>query len=87
MPAPRRSASPRKPGRDQADLDDATAKADARSPRKPPKARKRIAEIRANAMQSVKEVAQATAGELVSAMGGKADDKAISSAVSNLVKG
>jgi F-type H+-transporting ATPase subunit b len=71
----------------KADLDEATAKADAEIAAKAAEGEKAIAEIRANAMESVKEVAQATAGELVSAMGGKADDKAISSAVSNLVKG
>ena len=71
----------------KADLDKATAKADAEIAAKTAEGEKAIAEIRANAMDSVKEVAQATANELVVAMGGKADDKSIVSAVDNRVKG
>lgn len=71
----------------KADLDDATAKADAEIAAKAAEGEKAIAEIRAGAMESVLEVATATAKELVGAMGGKTDDAAIASAVENRVKG
>ncbi|MEQ9258325.1 MAG: F0F1 ATP synthase subunit B' [Roseovarius sp.] len=71
----------------KAELDDATAKADAEIAARAAEGEKAIAEIRTNALESVREVAQATAAELVSAMGGKADEKAIAGAVDSRVKG
>ena len=71
----------------QADLDDATAKADAEIAAKAAEGEKKIAEIRAGALESVEEVAKATAGELVAAMGAKTDDKAIGNAVEARLKG
>jgi len=69
-----------------AELDDATAKADVEIAAKAAEGEKAIAEIRANAMESVKEVAKDTAKALVAAMGGKADAKAITSAVNERLK-
>ena len=46
-----------------------------------------IADIRSNAMASVGEVAKATAKELVAALGGKTDEKAINKAVDAHLKG
>jgi F-type H+-transporting ATPase subunit b len=71
----------------QADLDKAIAKADAEISAKSAESEKAIAEIRAGALESVKEVASETAAEIVAAMGGKADAKAIASAVAARVKG
>src|SRR6056297_442112 len=71
----------------KAELDDATAKADAEIAAKAAEGEKAIAEIRANALESVKDVAKDTAKELVSAMGGKADARSITSAVTARLKG
>ena len=71
----------------QADLDVAIAKADAEISAKAAESEKAISEIRAGALDAVKEVATDTAHEIVSAMGGKADAKAISSAVASRLKG
>ncbi|WP_187430522.1 ATP synthase subunit b' [Roseobacter fucihabitans] len=71
----------------QADLDVAIAKADAEISAKAAESEKAIAEIRAGALDAVKEVATDTAQEIISAMGGKADAKAISSAVETRLKG
>ena len=71
----------------QADLDAATAKADAEIAAKAAESEKAIAEIRAGALESIKEVATETANEIVSAMGGKADDKAVAGAVDTRMKG
>lgn len=71
----------------QADLDAAIAKADAEISAKAAESEKAIAEIRAGALESVKEVAKDTAADIVSAMGGKADAKAIATAVDARVKG
>ena len=65
----------------QAQLDDATAKADAEIAVKAAESEKAIAEIRAGAMEAVKDVAKDTAKEIVSAMGTKADARTITSAV------
>lgn len=65
----------------QADLDKAIAKADAEIAAKAAESEAAIAEIRAGAMESVKEVAVDTAKELVAALGGKADAKAVADAV------
>lgn len=71
----------------QAGLDEATAKADAEIAARAAEGEKKIAEIRANALESVKVVAKDTAREIVAAMGGKADAKAVTSAVSARMKG
>ena len=71
----------------QAQLDDATAKADAEIAVKAAESEKAIAEIRAGAMEAVKDVAKETAKEIVSAMGTKADARTITSAVTARLKG
>ncbi|MEO0370968.1 MAG: F0F1 ATP synthase subunit B' [Pseudomonadota bacterium] len=71
----------------KAELDKATAKADAEIAAKAAEGEAAIAEIKANAMESVKDVAKAVAGELVGAMGSKADAKAITGAVNARMKG
>jgi F-type H+-transporting ATPase subunit b len=71
----------------QAQLNDATAKADAEIAVKAAQSEKAIAEIRAGAMEAVKEVAKDTAKEIVSAMGAKSDARAITSAVTARLKG
>lgn len=71
----------------QAELDDANAKADAEIAAKTAESEKAIAEIRENAIQSVEEVAKATAAEIVAALGAEADKKAIDKAVNDNMKG
>lgn len=71
----------------QADLDIAISKADAEIAAKAVEAEKAISEIRASAMDSVKEVARDTAKEIVAALGGKADAKSITAAVTARLKG
>ncbi|WP_298839808.1 F0F1 ATP synthase subunit B' [uncultured Roseobacter sp.] len=71
----------------QSDLDAAIAKADEQIAARSAESEKAIAEIRAGALDAVKEVAADTAGELVTALGGKADGKAISAAVGARLKG
>ncbi|WP_195821603.1 F0F1 ATP synthase subunit B' [Roseobacter sp. MH60115] len=71
----------------QDDLDAAIAKADAEIAAKSAESEKAIADIRAGAMEAVKDVATETAQEIVSAMGGKADAKAITAAVDARLKG
>ena len=71
----------------QKDLDAAMAAADAQIGAKAAESEKRIAEIRAGAMDAVGEVARDTAGALVSALGGQADAAAIDAAVSARLKG
>ncbi|WP_420012791.1 F0F1 ATP synthase subunit B' [Tateyamaria sp.] len=71
----------------QADLDVAIAKADAEIAAKAAESEKAIAEIRAGAMEAVAEVAKDTAKEIVAVMGGKADAKSITSAVTARMKG
>lgn len=71
----------------QADLDDAIAKADAEIAAKTAESEAAIAEIRAGALDSVKEVAKDTAEAIVAAMGGKADSNAVSDAVNAQMKG
>lgn len=71
----------------KADLDVAIAKADAQITAKSAESEKAIAEIRASAMDSIKVVAKDTAREIVAALGGKADAKAITSAVTTRLKG
>jgi len=71
----------------QGDLDVATAKADAEIAAKSAESEAAIADIRENALKSVKDVAQDTAREIVAAMGGKADTKTIAAAVQARLKG
>lgn len=71
----------------QKDLDIAIAKADAEISAKSAQAEKRLAGIQAGAMDAVAEVARATVGELVAALGGQADAKAIAAAMSARLKG
>lgn len=70
-----------------AELEEATQKADAEIAAKTAEGEKAIADIRANAMESVKEVAKDTAKELVAAMGVKADGRTVTSAVNSRLKG
>ncbi len=71
----------------QAELDVELQKADAEIAARTAESEKAIAEIRENALQSVTEVAKETAGEIVKAMGGKADAKAINAAVAARIGG
>ncbi|MEO9514642.1 MAG: F0F1 ATP synthase subunit B' [Paracoccaceae bacterium] len=71
----------------QADLDVAIAKADAEIAAKAAESESAIAEIRAGAVDAVKAVAKDTAGEIVSVLGGKADAKAVTAAVTARMKG
>ncbi|KIC39943.1 ATP F0F1 synthase subunit B' [Ruegeria sp. ANG-R] len=71
----------------QSGLDDAIAKADAEIAAKAAESEKAIAEIRAGALESIQVVAKDTAAELVTALGGEADAKAINSAVDAQTKG
>lgn len=71
----------------QADLDAATAKADAEIAERTATSEARIAEIRAGAVASVTEVAKDTAKEIVAALGGKADARAVTAAVNARLKG
>lgn len=74
-------------GEIEADLAKATAKADAEIEAKTAISETRIAEIRTNALQSVTEVAKDTAKELVAALGGKADARSVTAAVTARLKG
>ena len=71
----------------QKDLDAATAQADAEIAAKAAESEKSIAAIRDGAAAAVTEVARDTAAELVAALGGSADAKAVSAAVSARLKG
>lgn len=71
----------------QKDLDAATAAADVQISAKAAESEARIAEIRAGAVQAVGEVARDTAGALVEALGGTADQSAIDAALSARLKG
>ena len=71
----------------QSDLDVAIAEADAEIAVKSGEAEKAIAEIRAGAMDSVKAVAKDTAKEIIASMGGKADAKTITAAITARMKG
>lgn len=71
----------------QSDLDVAISKADAEIAAKAAESEKAIAEIRAGADEAIKQVATDTAQEIVSAMGGKVDAKAVSAAVDARLKG
>jgi F-type H+-transporting ATPase subunit b len=71
----------------KADLDAALAKADAEIAAKAAEGEKAIAEIRAGALASVKDVAKDTAREIVVAMGGAPDAKTVNAAVTARMKG
>jgi F-type H+-transporting ATPase subunit b len=71
----------------QKDLDSALAKADVQISAKSAESEARIAEIRAGAMDAVTEVANATAKELVAALGGSPDARAVTAAVTARLKG
>jgi len=71
----------------QGQLDVAIAKADAEIAAKAAESEKAIAEIRASAVDSVKTVAKDTAKEIVAALGGKADAKSVTAAVTAKMKG
>ncbi|MEP5729041.1 MAG: F0F1 ATP synthase subunit B' [Sulfitobacter sp.] len=69
------------------ELDTAIAKADAEIAAKAAESEKAIADIRASALENVTVVAKDTAKEIVTAMGGKADAKTITAAVTARMKG
>jgi F-type H+-transporting ATPase subunit b len=71
----------------KAELDVATAKADAEIAAKSAESEKAIAEIRASAMENVEAVAKDTAAAIIQALGGSADDARIASAVNSNMKG
>lgn len=71
----------------QAELDRATEEADARIAEKTAESEARIAEVRAGALEAVREVAKDTSAEIVRALGAKADQAALDSAVDARVKG
>ncbi|WP_375175762.1 F0F1 ATP synthase subunit B' [Pseudooceanicola sp.] len=71
----------------QADLDKATAKADAEIAAKAAEGEKAIAEIRANALENIEVVAKDAAAAVVSSLGFTADAKAVEKAVSTRMKG
>ncbi len=71
----------------QAELDVELQKADAQIAAKTAESEAAIGEIRAGAVKSVTAVAKDTAKELVAALGGKADAKTITAAVTARMKG
>lgn len=71
----------------QAELDVAIKHADAEIAVKAAEGEKAIAAIRKNAMASVKDVAKDTAKEIIAHLGGKADAKAVTAAVTARLKG
>lgn len=71
----------------QKDVDAAIAKADAEIAARSAEAEAKIAEIRDSALANVETVAKDTAGEIVTALGGKADDSAVNAAVEARLKG
>ncbi len=71
----------------QKDLDAATAHADAEIAARVSESEHRIGEIRAGAMEAVVAVAREAAADIVAALGGKADAKAVAKAVDARLKG
>jgi F-type H+-transporting ATPase subunit b len=71
----------------QADLDAATARADVEIGERTAASEAKIAEVRAGALESVTEVAQDVAAELVAMLGGKATVKDVAAAVAERLKG
>jgi len=71
----------------QKDLDAATAHADAEIAARVAESESRISDVRAGALEAIEAVARDTAAEIVVALGGKADAKAVSAAVAARLKG
>lgn len=71
----------------QSELDVELAKADAEISAKTAESEAAIADIRAGAMDAVRDVAGETAAAVVSALGGAVDDKAITAAIAERMKG
>jgi len=71
----------------QTELDAELAKADAQISAKTAESEAAIADIRAGAVKSVTDVAKDTAGDIVAALGGKADKKTVTAAVTARMKG
>jgi F-type H+-transporting ATPase subunit b len=71
----------------QKDLDAAIARADAEIAARASESERRIGEIRASAIDAVREVARDTAEEVVRVLGGRADARAVSDAVDNRLEG
>lgn len=71
----------------KADLDAAMAKADEEISAKTAESEKRLAEIRASALENVEIVAKDTAEAIVQALGAKADTAQVNAAVDNQLKG
>lgn len=71
----------------QSELDVEMAKADAKISAKTVESEAAITEIRDGAVKSVTAVAKDTAGEIVAALGGKADAKTVTAAVTARMKG
>lgn len=71
----------------QSELDVELAKADAKILAKTVESEAAITEIRDGAVKSVTAVAKDTAGEIVAALGGKADAKTVTAAVTARMKG
>lgn len=71
----------------QADLDKATAKADAEIAAKAAEGEKAIAEIRASALENIEVVAKDAAEAVISSLGFSADSKAVEKAVASRMKG
>jgi F-type H+-transporting ATPase subunit b len=71
----------------QQDLNAAIAKADTQIAAKSAESAQRIDEIRAGAQEAINEVAKDTAKELVAALGGSADARSITAAVTARMKG
>ena len=69
------------------ELDGAIAKADVEIAARAAEGEDAIADIRAGALESIKDVAKDTAKELVAAMGSKADARSVSAAVTARMKG
>ena len=69
------------------ELDEATAKADSEISARTAESEAKIAEIRAGAEEAVQTVAKDTAKELVAALGGSADARSVTAAVSARLKG
>ena len=71
----------------QEDLDAAAAKADAEISARTAESEKRIGEIRAGAMENVREVARDTALAVIAKIGAEADEASVNAAVDARVKG
>ncbi len=70
----------------QGELDQAMAKADAEIAARASESEARIAEIRDGALEAVKDVAKDTAKEIVATLGGKADARTVTAAVTDRMK-